>query len=916
MCLLVFIALSMCVVVVHSGPGCKVNEFSCRNGKCIRVDRYCDGINDCGDKSDEPSTCSPCNRTYYGDIGKTYDLEIPRPRSDRIPFFCHLTFTANGHNYGDFIQLLFDSFHIGRYEPLKFDGCPDGYMQIMELGRPFTGGSWCGSSSGRALYYSETSTITATVKLFYSPQSTNFQFKLRYRFVSDIQAVARYGSEALPVHRGEAVPGTYCSRNFYDCSKKNCRLQSPNYPGMYPRNVTCSLSIRQKDVPTCKHAMIVVKQENSYKMQIKRSIAVASMNKTRALKTWNDCSGNKDYLVFHDGPTVEDPVLLKFCGGDWLPRIASRGPEMLVIFHSSPYSEPSRPSSSPSPFTGFELDVDVFFADSDSLDFVRDGKSCEFVVNATSPDEDEIVLRSKGRTGYVVSPRHTLPPNTTCMWHFRGQPSDLVWLYFITYFHETLIPIDDHETGPTANKQPKEAGSSARPTNSSVSKCSTRLRIWDGGGKDGRYSLLGDYCELDIPKLCDHSSLNNLTRATRPCTAQESYISTGPDLLIQLYSQLGTALHPVSFRLSYSFVDTRLGGEHWISRRPEDAGKSPCVRIFRRKRRGLIHSPRNIFLYGKGGATNLSCVYRIEGSPSDRVKLTLLNASFGENSCMTESDPHSLRPRCVREEGARRIVELRIFESPWREVGLPHSCFCDNSTVGPDRPFVVHSASRSLEIHFRISEFNITEDYLDLYFNARFELIKSAECERQQKIVGSGGEIEFTSPPESSADISCFGIPWLVEAHQNTSLFLLTWGTFMPHEPSPEDVAKCPTRNRILIYSGRPSRLLRIVCPLTPNSRPYSVHIFSEEWLTGTSTASIPPRTERGTDVPPGAAAAAELPRRVRRVRAGRRADQLAGDLPDPQQLPAAAPLRAPDPAEREPERDVRAAAGPVGLSS
>lgn len=189
-----------------------------------------------------------------------------------------------------YFQLLFDSFHIGRYEPLKSDSCPDGYMQIMELGRPFTGGSWCGSSSGRALYYSETSTITATVKLFYSPQSTNFQFKMRYRFVSDIQvtpvpprhpsppflpgvvcfqATARYGSEAMPVHRGEVVPGTYCSRSFYDCSMKNCRIQSPNYPGMYPRNVTCSLIIRQKDVPTCKHAMIVIKQENSYKMQIK-----------------------------------------------------------------------------------------------------------------------------------------------------------------------------------------------------------------------------------------------------------------------------------------------------------------------------------------------------------------------------------------------------------------------------------------------------------------------------------------------------------------------------------------------------------------------------------------------------------------------------------------------------------------------
>lgn len=48
---------------------------------------------------------SACNRTYYGDVGTTYELELPKPRSDRMPFLCHLTFTANGHNYGDFVQV-------------------------------------------------------------------------------------------------------------------------------------------------------------------------------------------------------------------------------------------------------------------------------------------------------------------------------------------------------------------------------------------------------------------------------------------------------------------------------------------------------------------------------------------------------------------------------------------------------------------------------------------------------------------------------------------------------------------------------------------------------------------------------------------------------------------------------------------
>lgn len=86
---------------------------------------------------------------------------------------------------------------------------------------------------------------------------------------------------------------------------------------------------------------------------------------------------------------------------------------------------------------------------------------CEFWVNASSPDGDEVSLRSKGRSGYLLSPRHTLPPNTTCTWHFQGHPTDLVWIYFLSFVHERLIPLKDTSAhGPTANKQPKTPGMS------------------------------------------------------------------------------------------------------------------------------------------------------------------------------------------------------------------------------------------------------------------------------------------------------------------------------------------------------------------------------------------------------------------------------------------------------------------------
>ncbi|XP_049816979.1 uncharacterized protein LOC109597464 [Aethina tumida] len=744
---------------------------------------------------------SMCNRTYYGDVGKTYELRVVKSAETRLPFLCHLTFTANGQSHGDIVQLIFDEFKVGRYEASALDGCPDGYMQLSELGRPFTGGSWCGSSSGPAAYYSETSTVTVSVKLFASPQIP-FAFRLRYRFVSRREAVVRFGSPASPLERGQVAPGTYCTRQFEECYRKPCRLQSPNYPGMYPRNVSCYWSLRQKIVPTCKHAMIAVRQEAAHKMHMKRSINVAGLNKTaRALRAWRDCTGERDHLIFYDGGSTNDPVLAKYCGGDWLPRVVSKGPEMLVAFHSSPFSIPLHSPPSQSPLRGFELDVDVIFADSDSLDYSRD--NCEFDVNATSPDSDEI-WTGRGRKDRLISPRHSLPPNTTCVYKFRGYPHDLIWVSFISYSQRALL------VGESAH---------ALLSNSSIGGgCATKLKILDGS------KVIEDKCD-EPPKLCDHSALSNSTRITRPCSQQESYLSSGRNLIIQHHTEDGTALHPASFKLKYEFVDTRLGGEAWSDKRQP----GPCHRVFKKIHVGEVISPRNIFLYGRGGAKDLHCVYRFEAGVDERVKLTINNASFGANpSCETLQDPHSNRQICEYYAGGR-TTEVSVWELPWKDVRMPKGCICDNSSLN-SKPIVFVSSSRTLELHFTAKEMNITEDFTVLHFHALFEIIHTPECPRKQRIRGYGGEVTFNNPPSGKEELLCQGIPWVVEARYNRSLFLLSWGAFLPLKPRPEDPSRCPTSNRVLIYQGRPPKLVKVVCPAEPNSRPLAVQVFSEEW--------------------------------------------------------------------------------------
>jgi len=36
---------------------CGADEYQCFNWQCIRASFYCDGDDDCGDRSDEPSWC-------------------------------------------------------------------------------------------------------------------------------------------------------------------------------------------------------------------------------------------------------------------------------------------------------------------------------------------------------------------------------------------------------------------------------------------------------------------------------------------------------------------------------------------------------------------------------------------------------------------------------------------------------------------------------------------------------------------------------------------------------------------------------------------------------------------------------------------------------------------------------------------
>ena len=93
--------------------------------------------------------------------------------------------------------MTFDSFTLGKFVSFTAEGCPDGSLQISEAQRPDVGGLWCGTSWGPAIYYSETSIVSLTLRLVRLNKDTtgfNFDFRMAYKVLRRSDAVVRYGN--------------------------------------------------------------------------------------------------------------------------------------------------------------------------------------------------------------------------------------------------------------------------------------------------------------------------------------------------------------------------------------------------------------------------------------------------------------------------------------------------------------------------------------------------------------------------------------------------------------------------------------------------------------------------------------------------------------------------------------------------
>lgn len=258
---------------------------------------------------------------------------------------------------------------------------------------------------------------------------------------------------------------------------------------------------------------------------------------------------------------------------------------------------------------------------------------------------------------------------------------------------------------------------------------------------------MGQFCKDEIPVLCDHSLLRNSSRHTRPCSLAESYVSTGRDLTLEHILRQGSALYPISFVLRYEFVHNSMSchlvftssSTSTSSSSSSAGGSTRHDESVVKKSTGIsgkFSSPKNVFFYGRGGAQNLSCVYRFEAELDQKVEISISRASFGDKVCMSYVDPLVNRWTCDRRTSDVKLngyAELVVSEYPWPGVQLVRDCFCSNITGNTDndsannnnRVSLTSLTSNIVELRFTITRMNVTQDYNDFFFEGEYRFVSN-----------------------------------------------------------------------------------------------------------------------------------------------------------------------------------------------
>ena len=583
------------------------------------------------------------------------------------------------------------------------------------------------------------------------PEDDWFILPFRYRFLTKTSAVVRYGPSAAPKYRGERVSNTDCSRILQGCRAKSCFLQSPNYPGFYPRNITCYYLVKALPPPTPHFKpVIVIGQPNNRLIHVGDQDLFSRVSPEVTMH--QNCPG--DYISIFDGGEMKAPLLARFCGSTSLPNITSSGPEMLVVFHSDSAGRLNHP---PNMVVGFELQAKVLFRKQ------RVETGCHF----------EISSFNGLMHGTIHSPSYSMPSNSSCHYHFQGRNNEVVWLYFSKYYR--LKMYDENIEG---------------------NDCNNGLIIKDNHGSaltndssNNSSSIIKSFCNDITPPVCIRYRQKH--HLTIPCSRDESFLSNSNSLEVTQKFTDSTSLTPLQYILHYEFVT--------FDQPKENYDPDSCKGTFTSDKQveGDINSPGSIFKYGRGGRTFLNCSYAFHLKEDEVLQLKITELNFENIFCKSVFSTHYNSYRCLKSYPNSAVLE--IVEEGWNNTLLDAGCLCDNKSI----PVIHSSRAKSVVVIFTVRNMSWDQDQTHFYFKATYKFSKAEACDKNKTLSGISGIISLGN---SSSTELCDILPWTISGSTTKYLYMRVAGS---HPSS----SSCSTKNRVIVfYDGQP---VKSICPST-----------------------------------------------------------------------------------------------------
>ncbi|KAH8354886.1 hypothetical protein KR093_000326, partial [Drosophila rubida] len=547
-----------------------------------------------------------CNKTV--DIFE--DISSPEVSNQNVgrPLTCWYRFRPLKGSPRDFVlRLRFKKFKVGQL--LNATHCDGGYLQIVDgnaktdVSNRREPGMFCGEAEQPQTFISETSYVKVLFHTDNFTDQTYFTFDSRAEQQTEVYL--RYGQhpELYPNRRGEVVQGSYCEREYRDCRLQTCYVQSPAYPGLYPRALNCRYKLHTRQ-PYIKLYL----QNEQFAVDGQRCENVMTCP-IRPIGSGNEhCP--YDWLAVYDGRDEHSPLIGKFCGLGKFPfSIIGTSQYMYVEFVTSP--------AGPLLNTGFHFNVGNWPGHVETAG-IKHGV-CDWLLSSDSLKD------SSASEGIFLSIAHWYPPNTSCSYHIKGHPGEIVRLYFPSFrINRIESPILKYE-----------------------GDCGESLTIYDSDHADPARI---------IKTFCDTFS--------RPMEKVD-FVSTSPSLYVQFDSKTGSySGSSLYYWAHYDFFNnTRFG---------DPVPNTLCDEVMYAWKHpgGRLRSPLNSLIFKRTGGSDVRCQYKFvtDRRLYARAIIEVNSVSFKElpynsNACT----------RCHEE----RVDKLVIWEERDKYQNNL-ACFCDN----------------------------------------------------------------------------------------------------------------------------------------------------------------------------------------------------------------------------------------------